>query len=499
MRLSLERSAFENQHYSVTFILFFGLLSLFSVKINHLGTILSIVEFAIIWFYIVTKKPISAFISYLIFNAVSFEIDAFLYLSDTPPFQRHSFFLTPVFGVIPYVLTIIVLFFQVRSKYGIPIREREAKRFYFWLIILLVTGAIQGLICDLVNDNNVRGSSSYPTVTVIETIRFAALASFIGIGIMASQVKQFRFLFVKCCKDILFGIGIIALVSVGMGYEGVSANDTGRLLAPLASLFVPFLLTYLYTETGVSIKNRGENYVLSFIAIGLIIVSVFRPNVMGSKWYLVLGGVLFVLVTYIIHIKHYLSYFVLALFALFLISTFSDLLLSAFSNSEFNEWKFGQTVNAINIFSYNSINEWFLNLAPSPAFRIDEVLNIGIEYTDKPFYSMLGKGFGGTTLHHTPFLFWEKGDGTFSDEQIRLGAYYAMHESVPVIFLRHGLVGVLFMLQTLIVLLKRMPKTRWALLGIIWFFFFWRYGVSFWIGALALCLALTHSTEERRE
>lgn len=496
MGKKIESNLFEKNQYTLIIAFLFGLLNLFSVKVVHLGTFLSIIEYALIIYELARGKTLSAFLFFLIFDTVSYEMDYFLYL-ENPPFTRYSFFVLPFVGPFAQIFTIILIYFQTKRKYGRIKPSSDSSYFMRWLLILLIAGVLQGFICILLNDNRTGDSSLYPVVYIIETMKYVALMAFLGAGFLLSEGEYNRKVIIGCSKTLLLSLGLIALISVLIGYEAYTTEViSGNLLAPMASLFIPFSFTFMSYE-GIA-KGKGINFILFAISILILLVCFVRPNVMGSKWYLVVGASLFVWFSSTIHIKSIRTYFIMVVGAFVLINVLAEPLTALFSNNDYNSWKASQLIDSIDILRYNSFYEWFFSLAPSPAYRIDELLNIGIEYIEKPLYALFGKGFGGTTLHHTPFLNWEKGGGTFSNEQIQLGAYYAMHESLAVIFLRHGILGIVFFIDTIVSLIRKIPYSNWAMLGLIWFFFFWSYCLSFWFGALAIPLCMNILSKNKK-
>ncbi len=479
----VEQTIYKDFKVSFFIITIFGVANLFSIYNQYLGTFLSIIEYAIVLLFIGQKKPLSAVISFLIFNTLSYEIDSFLYLGNAP-FQRGSFTDVPVLGPFVHMFITFLLLFETINKYGNGFNKTDGSYFIKWILVLLVTGSIQGFICLVFNDNGILGSPSYPTITILETLHFASLVSFLWTCFILSQNDNYGSILINNCAILLLGLCLICVISAVLGYEAYSnEQENGNLLAPLASLFIPFMLTFMGK------KNGSLGYVIA--ALLIIVLCFFKPNVMGSKWYLVIAASLFVLFMSVLKVKRVSTYFIFAIIALIVINKFSEVLISLLSNNSYNEWKAGQALGTIDFFQYSSPQQWFYNLAPSAAYRIDELLNAGIEFINKPFYAFFGKGFAGTTIHHTPFLYWEAGGGTFSDEQIKIGAYYAMHESLAVIFLRHGILGVVFFVDIMIRLIKQISKNNWALLGILWFLFFWRYGISFWIGGTALIMSFS--------
>ena len=65
-----------------------------------------------------------------------------------------------------------------------------------------------------------------------------------------------------------------------------------------------------------------------------------------------------------------------------------------------------------------------------------------------------------------------------------------MNETVAQVFLTHGFVGLFFVFNLLIKLLKSITCSGWAVMGFLFLFFYWDYGSSFSIGVLAMIMAL---------
>ena len=70
-----------------------------------------------------------------------------------------------------------------------------------------------------------------------------------------------------------------------------------------------------------------------------------------------------------------------------------------------------------------------------------------------------------------------------------------MHESINVIFLRHGILGIVFIVSTFTSAVKKITKSPWAIGGIIWFVFYWGIYISWWMGAAMLVMALSFSND----
>src|SRR5690606_5756124 len=85
---------------------------------------------------------------------------------------------------------------------------------------------------------------------------------------------------------------------------------------------------------------------------------------------------------------------------------------------------------AISILDITQDN-YYKNIDASPNARIDEFLNVIVEYNQKPFFSILGKGFGGSTKDHIK-AFGSFQSSYFSDNEYIYGSFVFLHETINI-------------------------------------------------------------------
>ena len=403
-----------------------------------------------------------------------------LYSFIKPPFVGSY-----LFWILSYII-LCLSFVSYRKSYKESI-TKYFRKYSIWLKYLLITGIVSIIIAMIFNDNDIMYTPLYPTAAITQTMRYGSLASIIlSAGIIVSSEKRWHYVS-KFCLSIIVGVGITGIITAGLDLTARYGDEKGLMLAPICSAFIPCLLLWDY---------KGNNNLFSFLFLPLtfITISIFYPNIIGSKWFFVIGASFMCLFIKAFHIRSIFLISIIGIVALIFIPYVSELILPLLTG-DFTIWKFTRMMDFLNVFSFNSFEEWFNTIGDSPKFRIDEFINISIEYWHKPFYFLFGKGFGGTTLHHNNLLYWEQmGAHNFSDEQIINGFYYAMHETTGVIYLRHGLFGLVFMYTTIVSLIKRVSSSAWALIGIIWFIFYWNYAQSLLLGGVAISLALMKET-----
>lgn len=468
----------------------FGILNIISTRNSNLSLTLCLVEYAIVYYYLIKGKNFESFLYYILFTSVSFEEDAFIYGIEQPPFVRYSFFNFPGLHDWVYNLTTVV-FFGLIYKSKKRFIGADTRMLFKWLKILLITGSVSIAIGVCLNDNNIVWSGLYPKLAVSTILRFSFLIMFLYICTIYVQGKTTGRKIFLLAKYILLAIAISSVVGLCLGYHGAYGTwSSDVILSPMMFAYTPCLMLFYK-------KEHLYSYFYLFAALTVIIVSFSNPAYIGSKWYLIIAGTLFAFIYSTMNIKSWKYGLVLLVVLLSLVPTIGVFIPLLFKTNEFNSWKLMQAFGAMNILSFSDFESWFNSLDNSAQFRLDELINICIEYVNKPFYTFFGKGFGGTTLHYTNFenLDW-LGEASFTKEQRVNGFFYQMHETMGILFLRHGFLGIIFMFIVVKMLFKRLSKTPWAIIGLLWFIFFWGWSVSFRLGALALILAIAYKPSE---
>lgn len=468
----------------------FGILNVFSTRSSELSVLLSVVEYLIVYYFLIRKKTFKAFLYYVLFTSVSFEMDAFIYGLEEPPIVRYSFFRLPGLYDWGYNLTTVVFFARV-YKFDFKFENKDMKKLIQWMKILLLSGSISIAIGICFNDNNIVDSGLYPKLAISTAMRFAFLFMFFYICAVFAFDKEIRNKLFLYSRHILLGVAVSSLIGLFWGFRGTYGDwSNDIILSPMIFAYTPCLMLFYKKEYPIS-------YVYLFATIAVILASFYNPAYIGSKWYLILAGTFFAFIYSTINIRSWKYGLLLLLGLLYLVPTIGSAISLLFKSNEFNSWKLMQAFGALDVLSYSDFESWFNSLDNSAQFRLDEIFNITIEYTNKPMYLLFGKGFGGTTLHYTNFenLDW-LADASFTQEQIKHKIFYSMHETAGVIYLRHGLLGVAFVFFVLKMLFKKLNKNPWAMFGILWFVFFWGWCVSFRLGALAFILALAYNPSE---
>lgn len=409
--------------------------------------------------------------------ALSVELDTFVF-GDGVSIRRSSFLDGPLIGGYLYMFILLLIYIRVRNENKNIQIGKNNDNLKKWIIRFFILGILAAFIGYILNDNGIQ-RGPYPKVIVNEALNYGnrLLIILSALEFVKKQYKEVSMF----CLVILICIVLSSLVTTfGFGMTGWY-SDYIIMLTPLVIGITPFLICFN--------RNFTSSW-LPFLCGFLIIAATFLyPTAIGSKWYLIIAAAIVEFILLNVRIKSIWTVCAIGFCLLFVIAKYAESLLGLMGN-EYVGWKLSQAINLLNFAGEAGISGWYDGLDHSTLYRIDELHNTFIEYKNKPLYALFGKGFAGTTLHHTNLLSWETDSGAFPISQVQLGAYYGMHETFAVIFLRHGIMGCIFILFMLNKIFKSLVYTPWGMVSLVWFFFYWAYGMSLVVGSIAMVLAL---------
>ncbi|BAK43915.1 flagellar biosynthesis [Eggerthella sp. YY7918] len=149
-------------------------------------------------------------------------------------------------------------------------------------------------------------------------------------------------------------------------------------------------------------------------------------------------------------------------------------------------YKFGQVIELVKGVSAGSDS---FDTAHSAYTRVDEFANVALEYAEKPWFIVFGKGFGGSIAHHTLSEWSNQGD--FSTDQVASGSFVRLHTTPSLIFLKHGLIGLMLFVALFSFAVLHIRKTPWLFIGIFWFSFYYSsFATLALVGGTALILGI---------
>ena len=465
----------------IIFFFLWSFLNILTAESPYMAGALAIIEHIIVLFYLFSGDLYRSFRYYILFSTVSFEISTFVLGGSSSSF--YSFFSVPVFASIFYLLELSIMYVKL-NNYA-TIKNVSYKNHYLsnlskYLNVIIITGILAGGVSFLTNDNGTLYSGYYPGVFVLEIIGFFSKFALFQIAIVFVVKYEKMQDLKKFCHLLLIGLAFACVLGGIIGKKGYYGEEI-TMLSPLSMALTPCLLFLCDFK-----KKDPLNYWTMAAFLASVVSSFFYPSVAGSKWYLF---ILFTVVS--VFCKTFnLKMGVGLILSLTLIPTIAVFALDHWGRDTYIGFKMNQALGMLNIFGAESIDMWYNGMGNSALFRFDEIHNVIIEYFNKPYFALLGKGFGGTTLQYTDILSWQTAEGAFSADQIKMHCYYAMHGPIPQITLRHGLLGLFFLLYYSYVLLKNTQISSWSFCGFLFLFFFLYWGNSLTIGCIAMVVAL---------
>lgn len=412
------------------------------------------------WGYVfITKGSQNALYVLTIIGVLSFDQSGFAF--ENKETQLVNFFALPVLGLYPFV-TISVLFF-LKSLRGFSLFQYKREILSYksksidivtYVLFFVIIGFVVGLLNDWNTGFNVDAFK-------YDIFRFVIILIYIPIygyylndrNVINKYIELiFNFLIV-CGLTLLFSI-----LSGRVGYYGAEREVVP--LIPLYSVFCTSLVAFYFSA------KEKSNLLLIFVILNILLTILFG-NALGGKAWIILCISLLYVVAVSLKSKYGTILFFILIFIIINVGSLNLLTEDSVSSDKFDEF-----ISAINVFDPN----WYSSMSGSPKFRIDEFINVYIEYKENPLYFLFGKGIGGYINDHT-LTFGIFNDAAFDDLQYIKGEFYSLHESINVIFLKFGGLGLSLFLCIICKLFISSFKFKnpYLLIGSFWLLFFVSY------------------------
>lgn len=417
-----------------------------------------LIELAALAFAWIRKKYVDYLGLYILFCGLSLEYSALL---DTDRF--YGFKNTRIMGVNLGILVLIPAMLRLLThKVFIP--KGKVNRFWGMFLALQASSFVMGLLMILFNDNGVDAYSNLIPQFIGEVYQICGqniflVAMFVVILGSRENIGRLEYYFEALLAGTVFSLVISSLVGAHGRYGGVKT-----LIATNNIRWIPLILLLpLYPQY----RHSKRFWVIGAIGAVLLLLN----NATG-KTLMVYAVIPIAYIMYSAKYKRWKEclFWVACIPAIIAVGGIGMNYMA--QNSVLFNSKLGQVKSVIDlVLGRQNVGA----MRASPQNRIYEVMNITMEYFQKPYLLLLGKGFMGTVTNHVgmPYV-----AGGYTDAQWYTGLFYRMHESFSKLYLSGGLLGLTFFLKTIWEAIKNFFKSPWWLVGIYWFIISYGYSIT---------------------
>ena len=455
------------------------------VYVPFLGIIIGCVEMMVLCTMII-KNDFRRFLIFMTFIlSTSFEIPTFVYGDSTkivysctklPVVQGYAFLLVLYFPFFANIKNIIKSRSVSGKKYVLLDRTK------FFMCVFLLQGFLFGLISILINDNNIR-NISYVSYFFRDAIAICAPIVFMLYFVYAlKKIDGFSTFVSNFIISFIISANIVALVLTLLGLHGFY-GDNPTVQMPLSFIFSTSVFFFLSERC-----NRRTKLLLFFAGVISIFLQIFYYNALGGKsWIILLMALLYLTIKMWKRYKTQTTLIIIVFSFVFGASIFMS-----FETYKAENEKLNQAFLLMTAFSSDAYDK----IPSSPKMRLEEFFNIVREYNDKPYF-ILGKGFGGSIKDYSGgFGYYE--EGAFQKDEYDNNSFIMVHETLNVLLLKFGIVGLFFLFIILKEIFKYSKKYPFLLMGLIWVAFFFNYSLSIaLVGIPALLLGIYEVDKEK--
>ena len=436
---------------------------------------LVIVEIAVLLFLLIQKKYAEYIVAYILFISPCIEFAGF---AGTDSFfnLKNLRILGINLGIWALLPMFLLALINIKNSHKLKTKYKLLYKYSLGLIFINIVATIIGIMGIILNDNNVRSMEGYITSFVGEVYNmlFLPIALLASVFLSINYDEKNLFKIELGLQAVLISNVMQMVTSMVTGIMGTYGGTT-MLMASTVYFYAPLMLAYviydkqilyrkftilmslLGTFLAMSYGANGKLIITTVVVFGIIIYSFLKDKNVIKK----ITAILILVIT-IIGIPVLFAYI-------------------AETNVLF-KWKLTQ---ATSLFSFG--DDWLANLPESPKVRINEFINIAIEFSKKPWFILTGKGLIGTVKDYTGYwgsLALSTRSGAFTISEWKSGLFYSMHE-ITCIILPYGLMGIIYFVSYLKVALKNYRKSIWFVFGVYWLLLF--YGYSFTLNVFGVC------------
>lgn len=404
-----------------------------------LGKIFSYLQVIIIVIMLLYRKFVTALNLHTLFMLTALEWPANL-IDRVEIFTYRS---TSIYGIsVGVIMTIILCIISFLSSD----LNLHTKKMSFFGTLIIMMGLLVGILGLVFDDYGVRffiSDFQYWVFVVVAVILFKRVLS---------KYSCFIESFEKILISVLMSRGLVKFFGYILGFWKGNYGGVAIFSYDPIDFFIPLIILGVKKESPSLIKVI---FTISWI-LGIISVSLFESS---GKGILLSLFVLLVLILRLLKPAKKPLKTTIGLTVLFcclvLLLLFNGYNLFNDYNLLYSNVLFASKYNQVSsLLSFNWIEDPYL-LPPSPQARVLELYNITAYYIENPTFLLTGRGFGGYFEDKAFYMYTANDRGGYSTEEVITRKFSNLHASLNVIFLKFGLIGIMYWLFILYKLLAK--------------------------------------------
>lgn len=472
--------AISEEHYVILLYVVLSVITALFFRNKYISIVIGTFEVLLVIASILQKRGDNAFLRLVFF--ISTVIESAYFSTGTTDIKLYSFENLP--GIRTYHILLICAFLLISTTLVNRRTDKTNKWIrrivYFWGLECIVSI----ITCLIANDNGIRNTWGLIRLVIVDGYN-----SFFTVAVIAVSLnylysnKKFDEKIETLIICVLKGAVISAVILVFLQNIRVTEAGDKYLICPLILFWSPMLLLFYK-------KERKISYII-YGVISIILQMRYTVGIPGAWWIttaIIVVAFLAEGVKEIVFMRHTTAWNICILFLIVFVGMGVSIVLSTDNYSTQENYIIYKMRTAISILDFSKDPMVWLNgLGSSVGIRVEQIVNVIIEFMKNPMYILFGKGFGGTITHSWGIYNWNT-TSAFSEVQIASKVYSNLHTGMAELMINFGLAGaciVLYLIKKMISAILGKRYNPWIIVGAVFLLFFYSY---YW--CMILCVVM---------
>lgn len=426
---------------------------------SYFNFVIGGMEVVIVLYYLFMRKLDDFLLAFLLFFTTSIENAYYAYGSTDVVF--YSFVKLPIIRSYHlYLICLIALGKMLYKGWVIPRGSTVLGKVVRFIVLFWGIGLCMTFITVLFNDNNISRNGLLRYVVrdiqnffLTFAIMLLSITCLCGYPLFEKRLLRF---FEYLLAGTVFGAVILIVFK---NYHVMHGHMTFVITMPLV-LVLTICLILMYCT---------EDKPLYFVSVGILSIVIqcqYTTGIAGSLW-LMLACVAVMFIFIVIFDRKMLMRLrqIIILVCIASVYFFEYDILAVLNLNYQVQYKLDTFLRLI---KRNNIATWYADLGGSIQARLEEMVNIFLEFLNKPLYMFCGKGFGGSAQRYWGISNWNISGATYSDAEINARVYSSFHTGIAEFFINFGILGLVFCLWIIVWAVKLGIKGKhnfWCFIG----------------------------------